>query len=117
MLGNDYQARTAETAIYPDKKTGTALAISYTLFGLLGEVGELANKWKKYFRDHNGQMNQTPPPGLKEALRAELGDCAWYLARLADELDYPLDELFGDNIAKLKSRQERNTLTGSGDNR
>ena len=93
------------------------MAISNTLFGLLGEAGELANKWKKYFRDHSGQMNQTPPPGLKEALRAELEDVAWYLARAADELDYPLDDLFGNNIAKLKSRRERNVLTGSGDNR
>lgn len=84
----------------------------------MGEAGELANKWKKFYRDK--------PPGIeplaylnqsKSKLRAELGDVLWYVSNLALELGIDLDTIAEENIMKLRTRQVQGTLNGSGDNR
>jgi len=41
----------------------------------------------------------------------------WYLAVLANEMDYDLATIAQINIDKLNSRKERGVLSGSGDNR
>lgn len=41
----------------------------------------------------------------------------WYIAASAKELGYTLDQIAGMNLLKLKSRQDRNKLSGSGDKR
>jgi hypothetical protein len=46
-----------------------------------------------------------------------LSDVCWYVAVLAYELDYTLEEIMQMNLDKLRSRQERGVLSGSGDNR
>ena len=51
------------------------------------------------------------------AVAKELGDIAWYLAVLAFELDYTLEEIMQMNLDKLASRQQRGVLSGSGDSR
>jgi NTP pyrophosphatase (non-canonical NTP hydrolase) len=47
----------------------------------------------------------------------ELSDVCWYVAVLAYELDYTLEEIMQMIIDKLASRQQRGVLSGSGDNR
>jgi NTP pyrophosphatase (non-canonical NTP hydrolase) len=47
----------------------------------------------------------------------ELGDVLWYVAQLATELDLDLDEIAQENLDKLRSRQRRGVLSGSGDER
>ena len=47
----------------------------------------------------------------------ELGDVLWYVSALADELDAFLGDIALVNIEKLRSRQERNKISGSGDSR
>ena len=47
----------------------------------------------------------------------ELSDVCWYVAVLAYELDLTLEEIMQMNIDKLRSRQERGVLSGSGDAR
>jgi NTP pyrophosphatase (non-canonical NTP hydrolase) len=47
----------------------------------------------------------------------ELSDVCWYVAVLAYELDYTLEEIMQMNLDKLSSRKERGVLSGSGDNR
>ena len=41
----------------------------------------------------------------------------WYVAQLATELGLDLDEIAGLNLEKLRSRQLRGVLAGSGDDR
>ena len=41
----------------------------------------------------------------------------WYLANLANDIGYNLDEIADINIEKLSSRKNRNKIQGSGDNR
>ncbi len=99
-----YQAQARKTAIYPRE-----YKIIYPALGLCGEVGEVAEKVKKSIRDGHDLDDK--------ALAKELGDVLWYLANLAEDLGYDLSEIAEMNYEKLKSRQERNTLKGNGDER
>ena len=47
----------------------------------------------------------------------EIGDVLWYIAALCEELDIDMETCAILNIEKLKYRQQRGTLQGSGDNR
>ena len=99
-----YQAKARETAIYPPD-----YAMIYPLLGLVGEVGEFCNKYKKVIRDGT--------PFSKEDAQSELGDILWYVANVASDFGLSLDEVAYENIAKLQDRKSRGTLRGSGDNR
>lgn len=107
----NYEEIVMSTAIYPDAGQQNATAISYVTLGLLGEAGEIANKFKKVLR------GDIPLDEGKSALVDELGDVLWYLTRLAAELGVSLDELQDANAAKLLSRKERGVIRGSGDTR
>lgn len=109
----EYQNATDETARYPDAGEGTIEALSYVVFGLVGEAGEIANKFKKVLRDHGGEITDE----MADTLLAEAGDVLWYLARFATELDANLHNIAEDNIEKLLARMRRGTIQGSGDNR
>jgi NTP pyrophosphatase (non-canonical NTP hydrolase) len=50
-------------------------------------------------------------------LKLELGDVLWYVAQLASELGFSLDEIAQANLDKLASRAARNVIAGSGDHR
>ena len=106
---NEYQDSASKTAIYPK---GMWIGLVYTTLGLNGEAGEIAEKVKKLIRD-----DKTLTEGHRQELILELGDVLWYLANLAKELDVSLEEVATQNIAKLASRNKRNMLGGSGDNR
>lgn len=105
---NEYQQAAAATAIYPE-----AMAIVYPVLGLAGETGEVAEKVKKTIRDNNGHFDAE----RRQAIAAELGDVLWYVAMTARDLGYTLDEVARLNVEKLRSRNERAVLHGSGDNR
>jgi NTP pyrophosphatase (non-canonical NTP hydrolase) len=106
---NDYQQAALETAIYPNRGSNFA----YPALGLAGESGEVADKLKKVIRDYDGVL--TDP--VREAVAKEVGDVLWYAAVLASEIDYSLEEICQINLDKLRSRKERGTLSGNGDNR
>ena len=103
---SEYQRRSRATAVYPDAGRN----LTYPALGLCGEAAE---KVKKALRDDGGALT----PERQEALGGELGDVLWYLAQLATEAGLDLDELAAGNLAKLRSRQERGALSGSGDRR
>lgn len=103
MTTDEYQKQALTTAM------PTSMNIYYMTLGLAGEAGEVANKVKKLMRD-NREAN-------KDELAAELGDVLWYVAGCASVLGLSLEDIAAANLAKLKSRKERNAITGSGDNR
>lgn len=105
MTLEEYQLKALKTAVFKDPL--------YPVLGLAGEAGEVADKYKKILRDKDGKME----PEDKTEIAFELGDVLWYVAILADELGYDLEDIADMNIEKLKSRQDRNKLGGSGDTR
>jgi len=105
---NKYQNRALQTAIYPRK-----YHTMYPAMGLAGEAGEFLNKLKKIYRDADGIFNIENTRDLSK----ELGDCLWYIANLANDLGCTLNSIAKDNLDKLESRQKRDRLGGSGDNR
>ncbi|MDD4625094.1 MAG: nucleoside triphosphate pyrophosphohydrolase family protein [Candidatus Paceibacterota bacterium] len=109
MEFNQYQEEARKTAIYP----GQGSNYIYPVLGLVGEAGEVAEKVKKIIRDSNGDISEEK----KADIEKELGDVLWYLANFAEELGIRLEDIAEKNIEKLKSRQERGKLHGSGDNR
>jgi NTP pyrophosphatase (non-canonical NTP hydrolase) len=50
-------------------------------------------------------------------IKAEIGDCLWYIAVLADDFNIKLSDIASANIEKLALRQKNNTIHGSGDDR
>ncbi len=107
MLLDEYQEEALATAVY-----GQDDAIGYCTLGLVGEAGEIANKYKKVLR---GDKELTPE--LKKEIAKEIGDVLWYIAALSNELGFTLDTVAQMNIKKLKSRRANNTIMGDGDNR
>ena len=103
-----FQDEAIKTAIYPDTQR-----ISYPSMGLAGETGEVLNKVKKVYRDSGGVFTEE----LKKEIAKELGDVLWYAAALSRDLGIPLEEVAQATLTKLKDRQQRNMLGGSGDNR
>ena len=124
MNFNEYQEATDETAIYEDSvvhmtaqltqnQMNSALCLIYPALKLNGEAGEIAEEIGKMIRDDHGVLTME----RADRLRKETGDVLWYAARLARELGTPLDTIAIDNIHKLRSRQERGVLGGSGSDR
>lgn len=106
-----YQQFTQHTATYPyEQRDPQVVALLYLSSGLAGEAGEVSNVIKKLHRDGSG-------PELKAKVIKELGDVMWYAARIADELNVPLEEVLIYNMKKLSDRMERGTIHGSGDDR
>ncbi len=103
---SEYQNNAKKTAIYPKNLSG---GVFYPALGLAGEVGELLNKIKKTARDNTALD--------KDEIKGELGDILWYVSQIAEELGLGLDEIASSNLDKLKSRQIRGVISGSGDNR
>lgn len=127
---NDYQTRTADTAIYPGK--GTPLGLIYCALKLAGEAGEVAEKVGKAIRDDDLIDMEPDGPGRenvpvfawnhldderRESLKGELGDVLWYVASAARELGYDLGDIAQANLDKLADRKSRGVLGGSGDTR
>lgn len=103
---NEYQQHAKETAVYPE-----VIALEYLILGLVGEAGEIANKYKKVLRGDK----------TLKAARADLideaSDTLWYLAMLCEELGVSFEDVARHNIAKLADRMQRQLIKGEGDNR
>lgn len=109
MNFDEYQQASRITAINPNAETD----LIYPTLGLASEAGEVADKIKKMIRDDDGQLTDA----RRAALSDELGDVLWYLAALASVMSLSFETIATENLAKLKSRAQRNQLHGTGDTR
>jgi len=111
-----YQEQCAsEFAFYPGM-------LVYPAMGLAGEAGEVVEKVKKLIRDDEMPLDENFHTSDIDAekrleIAKELGDVLFYVAMIADDIDYTLSEIAEMNIEKLADRKERGHLRGSGDNR
>jgi NTP pyrophosphatase (non-canonical NTP hydrolase) len=105
---NKYQEEALVTKTY-----GKGIEIIYPTIKMNGEAGEVAEKVGKVLRDKEGIFTDE----IKLEIAKEIGDVMWYCAALAHDLGYTLEEVAQMNIDKLKSRQDRGKISGSGDNR
>ena len=108
MTFDEYQAEAYKTAIYNPK-----YKVMYPAIGLQGEIGEFCNRIQKVIRDKDCQFTEDD----KAYVAAEMGGALWFLAALASDLDISLDAVAAYNIKSLRSRAERGTLGGSGNER
>ena len=93
MHARDYQ-RLAMRTLNP--RLSQTEVLSNAVMGLCGESGEAIDLVKKHlFQGH--ELN-------RDALAAELGDIAWYLAEAATALDLSLYDILAANITKLQER-------------
>lgn len=102
---NDYQTSAAKTAIYTDR--------NYPVLGLAEETGEVAGIIAKAVRDNGGMLTHEQINRLSK----ELGDVLWMIAMVAYEYGINLQDVAQLNVDKLRDRQKRGTLGGSGDDR
>lgn len=82
----------------------------YAVLGLSGEVGELHSLLAKAIRDTDAQVSMVD-------IQKELGDILWFVAAIAADFGFGLDEIALMNLEKLNSRKKRNKIQGSGDER
>ncbi|MEV6344352.1 nucleoside triphosphate pyrophosphohydrolase family protein [Actinoplanes sp. NPDC051851] len=106
---DEYQRGALRTAASRDTRN----ELLHLVLGLVGESGEVAEKFKKWVRDQDSDESRIDRADIAK----ELGDVLWYIAVLADYLDLSLDDIATANLAKLASRQSRGVLGGSGDDR
>ena len=98
--------------------------ISYLSFGLVAEVGEVADKIAKAVRRgeisiYNDEIiiNRGSGEELTQNIAQELGDVLWFVAMLAQRLGYSLEDVMKLNLDKLDDRQARGVIIGDGDKR
>ena len=108
MTLNEYQNLSKQFIKFPNTHT-----ITYPALGLVSEAGEVAGVVKKAIRDRS----DLALADLGPAVIAELGDVLWYVAILAYNLGYSLEDVANYNYNKLSDRAARNVIGGSGDNR
>lgn len=110
----EYQKKAIATDVFGGKPQPiSSHAFLAQLLGLVGETGEIAEKFKKIYRDKDGVFGAQD----KTEMSKELGDVLWYISVVCTYLDISLQDVADLNIEKLQSRMKRDVLKGSGDNR
>lgn len=104
-----YQRQLKRFDKYPDTPFKT---VFYAL-GMAGETGEVCEKIKKLFRDHDGKVT----PEFITALKKEIGDVLWYMGSLCNMFGIKIEDCAKLNIEKLTLRECKNMIHGDGDAR
>jgi NTP pyrophosphatase (non-canonical NTP hydrolase) len=110
---NEYQKEAYRLATY----SNVGHNVIYPALGLAGESGEAADKIKKIWRNRDIMDANLYTDEEKVALAKEIGDVMWYIAAIASEMGYTLEEVAEINIDKLQDRRTRGVLKSEGDNR
>ena len=92
---------------------------SYMFLNLVGEVGEFASKVAKAIRKEENFIDDNDlANAIDDAeLQKEAGDILWQLSGLCTVMGWNFEDIAQQNLDKLASRQQRNVIDGSGDNR
>lgn len=107
MTLDEYQQAAAQFATYPKER-----AFDYLAIGLMGEAGEVGEKYKRVLRGDYPTIRS-----VRHDIIRELGDVLWYIAQWCNELDFSLEAVAKGNLEKLTNRKRNKTLKGEGDNR
>ena len=100
---NEYQKLAQQTAIYTDPM--------YLVTSLMIEAAEAADLFvKPLLRGDDVEID-------KVKVVSELGDVLWNLANMAADQGLKLEDIAIFNVEKLKSRQARGVIQGSGGDR
>ena len=100
---NEYQKLAQQTAIYTDPM--------YPVTSLMIEAAEAADLFvKPLLRGDDVEI-------YKVKVVSELGDVLWNLANMAADQGLKLEDIAIFNVEKLKSRQARGVIHGSGGDR
>jgi NTP pyrophosphatase (non-canonical NTP hydrolase) len=100
---NDYQKLAQQTAIYTDPM--------YLVTSLMIEAAEASDLFVKLLlRGDDVEID-------KVKVVSELGDVLWNLANMAADQGLKLEDIAIFNVEKLKSRQARGVIQGSGGDR
>jgi NTP pyrophosphatase (non-canonical NTP hydrolase) len=100
---NEYQKLAQQTAIYTDPM--------YLVTSLMIEAAEAADLFVKLLlRGDDVEID-------KVKVVSELGDVLWNLANMAADQGLKLEDIAIFNVEKLKSRQARGVIKGSGGDR
>lgn len=70
--------------------------------GISGEAGDVASCIKKTFAHGNDQ---------KEGIRENIGDTFWYMTAICNFFGWDIEEIIGENMAKLKKRYPKGFTT------
>ncbi len=113
---NHYQKEALVTANYGSPE--------YPFNLLVEETGEVIGKLNKFARKNKTSTGKAvafarheKDSQLRADIKKELGDVAWSWVVACNELDVDPSEVLQENIIKLRDRQKRNVICGSGDNR
>jgi NTP pyrophosphatase (non-canonical NTP hydrolase) len=98
MTLNEYQQLAHTFVVHKSGPSQTTSDPIYCALGLAGEVGEVIEPLKKWYRG-------TRALDLHK-LRDEMGDVLWYLAELATRLGLTLEEIGQYNGEKLTLRRK-----------
>jgi NTP pyrophosphatase (non-canonical NTP hydrolase) len=113
MQLQDYSAQALSTLLGEHAITDMDATLLSQVFGLVGESGEVAEKFKKLIRDKKGEISAED----KEEIIKELGDILWYVNSVSSLLGSSLEEVAKKNLDKVLSRKQRGVTLGSGENR
>ena len=113
MTINDYSQQALRTLLGEHAYGEVDAKFMAQVLGLGGESGEVLEKFKKILRDKQGRISGSD----RTAIVKELGDVLWYVNAIAHLIGSSLEEVARLNNEKLASRQRRDQLQGSGDNR
>lgn len=113
MTFEEYQAQAISTLTKDHAYGDTTAEMMAQVLGLVGESGEVAEKYKKILRDKSGKISEED----KQEILKELGDILWYVNAVAHLLNSNIAEVAESNLQKVLSRKERGVTKGTGDNR
>lgn len=113
MTIDEYSKTAITTLLGEHAITDMDATLLSQVFGLVGESGEVAEKFKKLIRDKKGEITDED----RQEILKELGDILWYVNSVSTLLGSSLEEVAQKNLDKVLSRKNRGVTTGSGDNR